>query len=343
MRPSSDSGKSTIPNKPEQSGSEVWTYDEIAEGLQHLRAQAGNPSYASIVRLIAEARQLDGSSSSADRPARTTVYDCFRSGRARVNARLVGEIVAALTRDEELAGVWAERCATAQATVGLAEAPAAVTAAPSRPSVRYRAVVMTVGVGLNLALIWLFAGPPLGWLELPVFLDMIGTAICSIALGPWYGVVVGIATNLGEVAVVGPSSIPFALVQTAGALAWGYGVRALCFGRSLSRYFALHILVALACTATASPILVFLFPSDGGHNSQIALINSIHKVVESFAGSVFSANLFYSVIDKLIAGFAALPVLGMIHAHYPIPGLGLAGPGTTLAQAGRSISATAAG
>lgn len=342
MHPSSDSGKSSIPNKPEQPG-QGWTYDEIAGGLQHLRARAGNPSYASIVRLIAEARQFDGASSFADRPARTTVYDCFRSGRARVNARLVGEIVAALTGDEELAGEWVERCATAQATPRLVEIQAADTATPSRPPARYQAGVMAAGVGLNLSLIWLFAGPPLGWLQLPVFLDMIGTAICAIALGPWYGVAVGVATNLSEVAVVGPSSIPFALVQAAGALAWGYGVRALGFGRNLSRYFALHILVALVCTATAAPILVFFFPSDGGHNSQIALINSIHKVVDSFAASVFSGNLFYSVIDKLIAGFAALPALGMSHARYPIPGLRLVGPGTTPAQAVGSTSATETG
>jgi energy-coupling factor transport system substrate-specific component len=334
MQRSTGTESRAFPNNPEQPLVPAYTFDEIAEGLQRLRSRAGNPSYAEIVRRIAQARQLNGMASTAARPARTTVYDCFRTGRSRVSATLVGEIVLALTADEQLAEGWAKLCVSASAggvepgahenatAEGETGAATSELGGPRRPSAGFTAVLMAAGVGLNLALIWIFAGPPLGWLHLPLFLDMIGTAICAMALGPWCGAAVGVLTNLGETAVLGTSSIPFALVQIVGALLWGYGLRRFGFGRTLPRYFLLHLLVALACTATATPILVLLFPSDGGHNAQITLINTIHHVVDSFVASVFSGNLFYSVIDKLIAGFAALPALAQIHARYPLPGLG---------------------
>ncbi len=80
-------------------------------------------------------------------------------------------------------------------------------------------------------------------LHLPVHLDMVGTAIAALALGPWRGAAVGLATNLLGVAESGPVSVPFALVNVAGALVWGYGARRWGLGRSLPRFLGLNVLV----------------------------------------------------------------------------------------------------
>src|SRR4051794_25811352 len=66
------------------------SYDEIAQDLKQLRFAAGDVSYAEIVRRIAVHRERNGVDAGNSRPARTTVYDAFRTGRTRVNPQLVG-------------------------------------------------------------------------------------------------------------------------------------------------------------------------------------------------------------------------------------------------------------
>ena len=85
-------------------GSTTW--DPLAEALQDLRAQRGDPSYAEIARLVS----LRRGGSSATRVARTTVYDAFRTGRTRVNLELVREIAAVLGADDAQVDHWVARC-----------------------------------------------------------------------------------------------------------------------------------------------------------------------------------------------------------------------------------------
>ena len=94
---------------------------------------------------------------------------------------------------------------------------------------------------------------------------MTGTAIAAMALGPCWGALVGGVTNLLGVASSGPASLPFGLVNVAGALVWGYGVRRFGLGRTLPRFFSLNLLVALVCSAVAVPILLLLFSGSTGH------------------------------------------------------------------------------
>ena len=80
--------------------------------------------------------------------------------------------------------------------------------------------VIPVTVALNIV-----GGIIASALRLPVYLDMIGTAVAAIVLGPWWGALVGLLTNSGSALISGPTSLPFALVNIVGALIWGYGVR----------------------------------------------------------------------------------------------------------------------
>jgi len=51
-------------------------------------------------------------------------------------------------------------------------------------------------------------GTVAGALKLPIFLDMIGTAVVAMTLGPWWGSLVGVITNLTMGFISGPVSIP---------------------------------------------------------------------------------------------------------------------------------------
>jgi energy-coupling factor transport system substrate-specific component len=145
-------------------------------------------------------------------------------------------------------------------------------------------------------------------LRLPVYLDMIGTAISAIVLGPWWGALVGVLTNGGSALISGPVSLPFAIVNVVGALLWGYGVRSWKLGRTIPRFFLLNIIVAVACTIVAAPIIVLVFGGATGNGAD-ALTGTFLAVGQNLVGSVFSSNILTSLADKIIGGFVALAII----------------------------------
>jgi tetratricopeptide (TPR) repeat protein len=74
------------------------TIDALIERLRLLKIWAGNPSYEWIKDQIHAAGQAAGLPA-AERPGKTTILDCFRSGRRRLNPELVVAVVQALHPD----------------------------------------------------------------------------------------------------------------------------------------------------------------------------------------------------------------------------------------------------
>jgi energy-coupling factor transport system substrate-specific component len=294
------------------------SYDALAAELQQLRFAAGDVSYAEIVRRIAVHREQDGVSPPASRPARTTIYDAFRLGRRRVNPTLVGEIVRALGADETGVAQWEERCLAVRSNLErsleqeLAPLQESGTAS-ARVTLRAAIVLIAGCVGINLLGFWIV--PLLG---LPLYLDMIGTAIAAIAMGPWYGVLVGVTTNAIGVSITDSSSIAFCLVNAAGALVWGYGVRRFRIFESISRYLLLNAVVAVVCTVVASTLLVIIFHGGTGHASE-STTEKLVAMGEPLTLAVVVSNLVHSLADKIIAGFAVLAVLDRIRHWFDVP------------------------
>ncbi|MEE9965628.1 MAG: tetratricopeptide repeat protein [Propionicimonas sp.] len=67
---------------------------DLTRALVELRRWAGNPSYADLAEAVGELR--DRQHRSGGRPGKTTVYDCFRPGRRRLDAELFRDLVAVL-------------------------------------------------------------------------------------------------------------------------------------------------------------------------------------------------------------------------------------------------------
>lgn len=151
-------------------------------------------------------------------------------------------------------------------------------------------------------------------LKLPIFLDMIGTCVAGIVLGPWWGALVGVITNVGGSLINGPIGIPFALANVAGALVWGYGVRSWGMGRNNVVYFILNIIVALAVSAAAAPIVIFVFGGATGHSSD-ALTAAFAQAGQSLITSVFASNVIVSLADKIIAGYVALAIINALPSN----------------------------
>ena len=81
------------------------TFDELVVRLRLLKAWAGNPSYERITGRVNEAWTANGRPS-GDLVGKTTVVDCFRSGRRRLNIDLVVAIVQALHPDAGYVTQW---------------------------------------------------------------------------------------------------------------------------------------------------------------------------------------------------------------------------------------------
>ena len=143
------------------------------------------------------------------------------------------------------------------------------------------------------------------FLDLPLHLDMIGTALAAFSLGPWWAVGVGLATNLTGVAISGPSSVPFALVQVAGGLACGYGVRRWRTGERIIRFTGLTVAVAFACSVVATPIIMTLTPWEPRASFEPAT-DAFLTFWGVEAVALFLGNLVISVLDKLLSAFVAL-------------------------------------
>ncbi|ROR93368.1 NB-ARC domain-containing protein [Salana multivorans] len=86
------------------------TLDDLAVRLRTRREQAGSPTYTELARRVGALREARGVAPSVRLPGRVTVYDCFRSGRRRIDADLVADIVRALGADEDEVRTWKLWC-----------------------------------------------------------------------------------------------------------------------------------------------------------------------------------------------------------------------------------------
>jgi hypothetical protein len=125
-------------------------------------------------------------------------------------------------------------------------------------------------IGIILDLFGRFAAANL---EPSLFLDMCGTMMTAVLLGPWWGAAVGTASN----AINGTAFddfFPFGLVTIVGGLVWGYGSRAMDFRakiidssaswRTIARaYIILAVTGILACSAASLAIKLMLYPPMG--------------------------------------------------------------------------------
>ena len=81
------------------------TLDDLVERLRSLKAWAGSPSYDTIKNRVNKMWSAAGLPA-AELVGKTTVVDCFRPGRRRMNADLVMSIVQALHPDPGYVAQW---------------------------------------------------------------------------------------------------------------------------------------------------------------------------------------------------------------------------------------------
>ncbi|WP_296603697.1 hypothetical protein [Nocardioides sp.] len=283
-------------------------WDHLISRLHDLRERSGSPSYAAIAQLVVDQRLADGQDVHSARIARSSVHDAFRYGRTRINVQLVRELVRALGEDPAVVDTWVQESLRPREDAPAPEPPLAAEDGPQAPPRGQLALLILGCLAVNLA-----GREFVDFFELPVYLDMVGTAIAAIALGPWRGAGVGAATNIAGIIGSGWDSLPFGLVNVAGALVWGYGVRRWRLGRTLPRFFGLNIITALVCSIIAVPVIVAVYGHDlrSGHD---VITNLVDDSIDSFLVALGFSNMLTSLSDKLISGFVALVAVSALPA-----------------------------
>lgn len=277
--------------------------DDLANDLQRLRAEAGGVSYSELATRITRNRESRNMTPASARTPRSSVYDVFRLGRKRVSVELVEEIVRALGGDHDAITRWRARAIAANAA-----STESIAGRSSRPAERAIIVVLCIAaVGVNL-----IANFTVSSLNLLLYLDMLGTAVASFAFGPWVGAAVGFSTTLANNAMKADfTEWGFSLVQIVGAVLWGYGLRA-WFGRGRIAFFALNVVVAVACSLVAVTVILVLLDGVSTLESAAELAESAQALGTSLAASVLSVNMLTSLADKLISGYLALVIVWLL-------------------------------
>jgi len=304
-------------------------FDDLADALQELRVDAGRVSYAEIAARITERRVADGDSPAAARVARSTVYDAFQRGRRRLNADLVREIVLALGHDATAGDAWRRRCLDAHRAAlpsrdGTEPDEVAQTAPPSTDAMTVTAgdsvdapeptpawrrdeqrmirtgftiAALAACVGLNL-----FGSAIININGIPLWFDMIGTAVAAFAIGPWQAVAIALITHVLNVPLSSPPAAVFVIVNVGGALCWGYGIR--WAKRSALRFASVLVGTALMCAMLGAVITLFLFHGSTGHASD-ATVAALAPSLGAWPAQLL-VNACTSLADKIPTGLIAL-------------------------------------
>ncbi|MEK8131027.1 CD3073 family putative ECF transporter S component [Paenibacillus filicis] len=183
-----------------------------------------------------------------------------------------------------------------------------------------KTLIITLGalaVAINV-----IAGTVIGSLKIPfLFLDTIGTIFIAVVYGPFWGMLVGILTNLVLGVTKSYTSIPFAVVNALVGLIVGY--IAVKRRYTLSSSVIAGLILGVVCPAVGTVIAVAVFGGLTGGAQDIAVL-WLKKAGSSVFTATFLPRLFDNLIDK---------VLSAVLIYYVVKGI----PQSLLKRPDRSI------
>lgn len=153
--------------------------------------------------------------------------------------------------------------------------------------------MIPVAIALNIVV-----GQIVTVLQLPVYLDSIGTVLVSVLAGPAAGVVTGILTNVIWGLTLTPIPLPFAIVQVVIAVLAGYAARLGMFRRIWTAPIVGAVVGVIAAMISA-PISAFVFGGATGGGTG-ALVGMFQAWGQSLLAATTLQGLTSDPLDKLI-------------------------------------------
>lgn len=134
-------------------------------------------------------------------------------------------------------------------------------------------------------------------LKFPFYLDVMGTMFIAIFFGPWYGAVVGGATNILTSIFSGSiSGMPFMLVSIAIGLITGFAFRKINF--TFVNALLIGVVTGIVAPLIGTPIGIAVYGGLTGTVSDVAVMFLKQSGASIFTAS-FLPKLFNNLLDKI--------------------------------------------
>ena len=173
-------------------------------------------------------------------------------------------------------------------------------------------VLIPVAIGINL--IGRFFTQTL---NLPLFLDTIGTTMAAFLAGPWVAAVAGVLTNLVIGLTLEATSIPFGIVNAAIGIVAGV-MAAHGFLRSTGKIILTMLCLTAITIITATPIVVLVFEGVSGSGVD-AVTGFFVASGQGMVESVIGQQLVTSPLDKVLTVLLAFALIKGVPQRYRPP------------------------
>jgi len=166
-------------------------------------------------------------------------------------------------------------------------------------------VLISAAVVINIV-----AGQVVRMLNIPLYLDSVGTVLVAVLAGPLAGGIAGAVTNLIWGLILTPVAAAFIPVSIITGLCAGWLARAGMF-KTWWRAIVSGILIAIPTTIVSIPIIVFLFGgvTGGGPDYAVAYMAAVGS---SIIKSVAFSNLGVNTVDKALTSLVAFVVISRL-------------------------------
>lgn len=154
-------------------------------------------------------------------------------------------------------------------------------------------ILISIGVVFNIALSML--GNAVGGGIL--FLDTVGTIFIAAFLGPIPGILTGVLTNLVNGVLIGPTEIPFLLVNGVIGLIVGL-ISKKQKNFSLPIAIIVGLIISIVAPLIGTPIAIFLFGGLTGSGMDFMII-WLKTSGQNLFSAVFMTKIVNNLIDKI--------------------------------------------
>ena len=173
-------------------------------------------------------------------------------------------------------------------------------------------VLIPVAIGINL--IGRFFTQTL---NLPLFLDTIGTPMAAFLAGPWVAAVAGVLTNLVIGLTLEATSIPFWIVNAAIGIVAGV-MAAYGFLRSTGKIIVMMLCLTAITIITAMPLEVLVFEGVSGSGVD-AVTGFFAASGRNMVESVLGQQLLTTPGDKVLTVLLAFALIKGVPQRYRPP------------------------
>lgn len=173
-------------------------------------------------------------------------------------------------------------------------------------------VLIPVAIGINL--IGRFFTQTL---NLPLFLDTIGTTMAAFLAGPWVAAVAGVLTNLVIGLTLEATSIPFGIVNAAIGIVAGV-MAAHGFLRSTGKIILTMLCLTAITIITAMPLVVLVFEGVSGSGVD-AVTGFFAASGRNMVESVLGQQLLTTPGDKVLTVLLAFALIKGVPQRYRPP------------------------